>query len=63
MTWKWEYYLQDGRAFESVQAAMDELGLDKDKRPKHNRWDRLSTQLKEQIQCRAKFINNEGGNR
>jgi len=45
----WEYYLKDRGPFQTVQAAMDALGLDKDKRPKHNRWDRLSTQLKEQI--------------
>jgi len=50
---EWEYYLQDGRGpFESVQAAMDELGLDKNTRPMHNRWDRLSTALKEKIQRR-----------
>lgn len=52
---EWEYYLQDGRGpFESVQAAMDELGLDKATRPMHNRWDRLSTALKEKIQRRPK---------
>jgi len=52
---EWEYYLQDGRGpFESVQAAMDELGLDKNTRPMHNRWDRLSTALKEKIQRRPK---------
>ena len=50
---KWNYYLQDGCGpFESVQAAMDELGLDKATRPRHNRWDRLSTQLKDTIQRR-----------
>ncbi len=52
---EWAYYLQDGRGpFESVQAAMDELGLDKNTRPTHNRWDRLSTALKEKIQRRPK---------
>jgi len=52
---EWNYYLQDGRGpFESVQAAMDELGLDKAARPQHNRWDRLSTELKEKIQRRPK---------
>jgi len=52
---EWDYYLQDGRGpFESVQAAMDELGLDKNTRPGHNRWDRLSTALKEKIQRRPK---------
>jgi len=52
---EWEYYLEDGRGpFESVQLAMDALGLDKDTRPQHNRWDRLSTALKEKIQRRPK---------
>ncbi len=52
---EWEYYLEDGRGpFESVQTAMDTLGLDKDNRPQHNRWDRLSTALKEKIQRRQK---------
>jgi len=50
-----EYYVEDGRGpFESVQLAMDALGLDKDNRPQHNRWDRLSTALKEKIQRRQK---------
>ncbi len=50
-----EYYLQDGRGpFGDVQTAMDELGLDKATRPQHQRWDRLSTQLKAQIERRAK---------
>ena len=52
---EFEYMLQDGRGpFESVQAAMDEMGLDKNSRPMHNRWDRLSTALKEKIQRRPK---------
>jgi len=52
---EFEYLLQDGRGpFESVQAAMDEMGLDKNNRPMHNRWDRLSTALKEKIQRRPK---------
>jgi len=52
---EWEYYLQDGRGpFVSVQLAMDEMGLDKNNRPLHNRWDRLSTALKEKIQRRPK---------
>ena len=52
---EWDYYLQDGRGpFESVQASMDEMGLDKATRPQHNRWDRLSTELKEKIQRRPK---------
>ena len=52
---EWDYFLQDGRGpFVDVQAAMDEMGLDKDNRPQHNRWDRLSTALKEKIQRRPK---------
>ena len=52
---EWDYYLQDGRGpFGDVQAALDEIGLDKENRPQHNRWDRLSTALKEKIQRRPK---------
>jgi len=52
---EWDYFLQDGRGpFGDVQAAMDEMGLDKANRPQHNRWDRLSTALKEKIQRRPK---------
>lgn len=52
---EWEYCLEDGRGpFETVQLAMDALGLDKNTRPTHNRWDRLSTALKEKIQRRPK---------
>jgi len=52
---EWEYYLQDGRGpFKTVQLAMDALGLDANNRPQHNRWDRLSTDLKEKIQHRPK---------
>jgi len=51
----WEYRLKDGRGpYADIQAAMDELGLDKATRPQHQRWDRLSTQLKAQIERRAK---------
>ena len=46
MTWKWEYYLKDRGPFQTVQAAMDAMGLPKDRRPKHQRWDRLSSRLK-----------------
>lgn len=50
-----EYFLQDGRGpFDSVQTAMDAMGLDKATRPQHNRYDRLSTKMKEQIQRRPK---------
>jgi len=55
VTGEWEYYLQDGRGpFPDIQAAMDEMGLDKATRPHHQRWDRLSSQLKDQIQRRPK---------
>jgi hypothetical protein len=51
----WEYMLEDGRGpFESVQAAMDAMNLDKATRPQHNRWDRLSTDLKKRIPRREK---------
>ena len=41
---QWEYYLEDGQGpYPTVQAAMDQVGLDKATRPSHNRWDRLST--------------------
>ena len=52
---EWEYYLKDGRGpYADIQAAMDAMGMDKENRPRHNRWDRLSSQLKEQIQHRPK---------
>lgn len=52
---EWEYYLQDGRGpYGDIQKAMDDMGMDKEERPHHNRWDRLSTQLKAQITRRAK---------
>lgn len=45
-----EYYLADGRGpFATIQAAMDEMGLPKEQRPRHNRWDRLSGELKKAI--------------
>lgn len=48
-----EFFLADGRGpFSDVQAAMDALGLPKDKRPQHNRYDRLSDELKKSIQQR-----------
>jgi len=54
-TGAWEYWLKDGRGpYSDIQAAMDAMGLDKETRPHHNRWDRLSTQLKEQIQRQPK---------
>ena len=47
---QWQYQLKDGRGpFDTVQEAMDTMGLDKATRPQHNRWDRLSTALKDTI--------------
>jgi len=44
------YYLADGRGpFRSVQEALDGMGIPKDKRPQHNRWERLSTDLQGKI--------------
>ena len=44
------YSLADGRGpFASIQEALDAMGVAKDKRPKHNRWDRLSGDLQKQI--------------
>ena len=55
MSWKWAFYLKDGRGpYETVQLAMDGLGLDKNTRPKHNRWSRLATQLRGAIQRQPK---------
>ncbi len=45
-----QYKLQDGRGpYNTLQEAMDAMGLDKNTRPQHNRWDRLSQELKKQI--------------
>jgi hypothetical protein len=45
-----QYKLKDGRGpFNTVQDAMDAMGMDKKTRPQHNRWDRLSQELKNQI--------------
>lgn len=52
---EWEYVLEDGRGpYPDVQTAMDAMGMDKDDRPHHNRWDRLSKAMKEKIQRRPK---------
>lgn len=46
----WEYWLKDGSGpFADIQGAMDAQGMDKENRPHHNRWSRLSGQLKDQI--------------
>jgi len=50
-----EYYLKDGRGpYESVQKAMDELGIPQAQRPTHNRYDRLSNDWKGKIERREK---------
>jgi len=50
-----EYFLADGRGgFESIQAAMEALGIPEANRPKHNRYDRLSEDWKTKIERRAK---------
>ncbi len=45
-----QYKLKDGRGpFADIQAAMDAMGLDKTTRPNHNRYNRLSKKLQEEI--------------
>jgi len=51
----YEYFLADGRgAFESVQKAMEALGIPEPNRPKHNRYDRLSADWQAKIIRKAK---------
>ena len=46
----YEYFLADGRGgFESVQKAMEALGIPEANRPKHNRYDRLSADWQKKI--------------
>jgi len=50
-----EYYLKDGRGpFESIQKAMDELGIPAGQRPTHNRYDRLSNDWQGKIDRKVK---------
>ena len=52
---QYEYFLADGRGgFESVQKAMEALGIPEAKRPKHNRYDRLSADWQAKIIRKAK---------
>ena len=45
-----QFHLKDGRGpFKTIQAAMDAMGLDPENRPNHNRYDRLSKKLQEEI--------------
>ena len=51
----YEYVLADGRGpFASIQEALDAMGVAKDKRPRHNRWERLSDELQASITRRPK---------
>lgn len=49
-----KYYLtKDGRGpFATIQEALDALGIDKEKRPMHNRYSRLSKDLQQAIEMR-----------
>ena len=50
-----EYVLADGRGpYATIQEALDAMGVDKKKRPQHNRWERLSGDLQKQIVMREK---------
>ena len=50
-----EYHLKDGRGpFESIQKAMDALGVPSANRPQHNRYDRLSAEWQGKIERREK---------
>jgi len=50
-----EYFLADGRGgFETVQKAMEALGIPEANRPKHNRYDRLSADWQKKIIQKAK---------
>jgi len=52
---EFEYFLADGRGgFESVQKAMEALGIPEANRPKHNRYDRLSEDWQKKIIRKAK---------
>jgi len=51
----YEYVLADGRGpFSTVQEALDAMGVARDKRPRHNRWERLSDELQASITRRSK---------
>lgn len=51
----YEYFLADGRGgFESIQKAMEALGIPEANRPKHNRYDRLSADWQKKIIRKAK---------
>ena len=52
---QYEYFLADGRgSFETIQKAMEALGIPEANRPKHNRYDRLSGDWQKKIIRKAK---------
>ena len=52
---QYEYFLADGRGgYETVQKAMEALGVPEANRPKHNRYDRLSADWQAKIIRKAK---------
>lgn len=52
---QYEYFLADGKGpFESVQKAMDEMGIPASDRPAHNRYDRLSADWQKKISRKPK---------
>lgn len=52
---QYEYFLANGQGgFESVQKAMEALGVPEANRPKHNRYDRLSEDWQKKIIRKAK---------
>jgi hypothetical protein len=52
---EYDYYLKDGRGpYESIQKAMDAMGVKPEQRPSHNRYDRLSASWKEKITRKPK---------
>lgn len=54
-TGEFDYFLADGRGpYPTVQDALDAMGVDREKRPKHNRWERLSATWKVTIIRRSR---------
>ena len=52
---EYEYFLKDGRGpFIDIQTAMDAMGVEKAKRPGHNRFDRLSKDWQGKIDRKPK---------
>lgn len=52
---QYQYFLKDGRGpYESIQDALDAMGVDKANRPTHNRWERLGEDYRDQIDRREK---------